>query len=218
MVDWIIDLYRRHVDRIILVVNPVFVTGARARDTGGVPLDVVVQPAPTGMLDAVLLAGAQMRPAGIGHVWVTWCDQVGVRPETVERLATASDDHPEAPVVMPTISRRDPYIHLERDAGGRISRVLHRREGDTMPDIGEGDAGLFSFSGDAFFRRLPEYAAQVARGASTGERNLLPFIPWVARTGDVITFPCIEEFESMGINTPEELRAMEAHLLARRRQ
>ncbi len=50
-----------------------------------------------------------------------------------------------------------------------------------MPDVGESDAGLFSLSRDAFLTQLPAYAVSLETGTGTGERNLLPFIPWIVR-------------------------------------
>jgi bifunctional N-acetylglucosamine-1-phosphate-uridyltransferase/glucosamine-1-phosphate-acetyltransferase GlmU-like protein len=118
---------------------------------------------------------------------------------------------------MPTVTKADPYIHLERDSSGRISRVLHRREGDTMPAIGESDMGLFALSAEACFHLLPQFAAEVETGTGTGERNFLPFIPWVAQRRPVITFPSEHPEEAIGVNTPEELRAVEAYLKRRGR-
>ena len=119
---------------------------------------------------------------------------------------------------MPVAFRKNPYIHLERDAASRIVRVLHRREGDAMPDVGESDAGLFSLSRDAFLTQLPAYAVSLEKGTGTGERNLLPFIPWMSELSDVVVFPCVEEIESVGINTPEELKDVEIQLARRQRR
>ena len=79
-----------------------------------------------------------------------------------------------------------------------------------MPAVGESDMGLFALTRDAFERQLPEYATGVTLGTGTGERNFVPFIPWLAQRGDVVTFPCTDPRESIGINTPEDLRVMEA--------
>ena len=87
---------------------------------------------------------------------------------------------------MPTVMQPRPYIHLERDAEGRIIRVLHRREGDPMPEVGESDMGLFALSLATYLDRLPAYANQVEIGRTTGERNFLPFIPWLARTETIV--------------------------------
>jgi len=219
MIDWLIDLYRPYVSRIVLIVNPASADEARRRASASeVPMDVEVQKIPTGMLDAVLLGYERVKQSAATRIWVTWCDQIAIHPRTIGRLSELSTVHADAPIVMPVAFRKDPYIHLERDSQSRIVRVLHRREGDAMPDVGESDAGLFSFSRDAFLTQLPAYAVALETGAGTGERNLLPFIPWIAERGDVVVFPCLEDIESVGINTPEELREVEAHLARRQRR
>jgi hypothetical protein len=113
---------------------------------------------------------------------------------------------------MPTVIREDPYIHFERDRTGRITRVLHRREGDVMPRRGEGDIGLFALSRLACMELLPQYAREVEIGGATGERNFLPFIPWLSREHEIVTFACAHPMEAVGVNTPEELRMVENYL------
>jgi bifunctional UDP-N-acetylglucosamine pyrophosphorylase/glucosamine-1-phosphate N-acetyltransferase len=215
MIDRLLDLYAGTIDRTIVVSNPdsrgpVEEHLRRRRD-----VEVVVQERPTGMLDAVSIGAA----AAGGHdprtVWVTWCDQVGVHPRTVARLARQGDASPATPLIMPTVVKTEPYIHLARDHEGRISRVLHRREGDDMPDTGESDMGLFALSAEACFTLLPRYANEVVAGAGTGERKFLPLIPWVAPHGEVVTFPSEDPEEAIGVNTPEELQAVEAYLQRR---
>jgi bifunctional N-acetylglucosamine-1-phosphate-uridyltransferase/glucosamine-1-phosphate-acetyltransferase GlmU-like protein len=85
-----------------------------------------------------------------------------------------------------------------------------------MPESGESDAGLFAFSREAFLTLLPDYANDVATGTATGERNLLPFIPWLAARREVVTFPCAADIEAVGINTPEERAFVERYLQSRR--
>jgi NDP-sugar pyrophosphorylase family protein len=216
MIEWLLNLYRVHVGRVVVVAHPSFAEQLRAnvRDAD-VPVDVVVQEAPTGMLDAILIARDRVAASDAAHVWVTWCDQVAVRPQTIERLAALGEERPTAPLILPTIERHAPYVHLERDARGRIVRILHRREGDAMPEHGESEMGLFSLTRSAYLERLTEFAATPEPGTRTGERNFLPFIPWMAARGDVVTFPCVDEMEAVGVNTPEELRAVEAYLRTR---
>jgi hypothetical protein len=72
--------------------------------------------------------------------------------------------------------------------------------------------GLFAMSVAAYGERLPAYAREAAIGSITGERNFLPFIPWLARTDRVTTFPCEDPMEAVGINTPEELALVEQYL------
>jgi bifunctional N-acetylglucosamine-1-phosphate-uridyltransferase/glucosamine-1-phosphate-acetyltransferase GlmU-like protein len=216
MIDRLLDLYAPYVSHAVIVVQPMWDDEARRRAAAHrVPTTVVVQREPTGMLDAVMLARDAVRSTHAGRVWVTWCDQVAMHRDTVARLAAVSDAHGAAPLVMPVAFRPQPYIHLQRDGEGTIVRVLQRREGDQMPSVGESDAGLFSFSRVAFLDELPEYAATVEFGTATGERNLLPFIAWLSSRGEVVTFPCREDIEAVGINTPDELKQIEASLSAR---
>jgi len=181
----------------------------------GAGLHYETQRTPTGMLDAILLARRQMATCDAAHVWITWCDQVAVHPQTVERLATLSEANQEAPLVLPTVRRVDPYVHLERDLTGRIIRVLSRREGDSLPALGESEMGLFSLSRAAYLEALPAFAHAAGTGGATGERNFLPFIPWIAARGDVLTFSAVDEEEAVGINTPEDLHHVEQYLETR---
>jgi hypothetical protein len=167
------------------------------------------------MLDAILMAAPFVHESDCREVWITWSDQVGVLPQTVERLAQAMAAPERPALALPTVARRDPYIHFDRDAAGRICRLLQRREGDVMPADGESDMGLFAMTRDTFERDLPDYARDVTAGQGTGERNFLPFVPWLAQRRTVASFPCTDPMESIGINTPDELRQVEAWLRSR---
>jgi dolichol-phosphate mannosyltransferase len=215
MIDRLVTLYKAYVGATIVVTNPASIDAVRLhlRDTPG--MEVVVQERPTGMLDAIAIAGRCAAAANAASVWITWCDQVAVHPRTIARLAQLTASHPNAALVMPTVLKADPYIHLERSGAGRITRVLHRREHDTMPPVGESDMGLFALTSAAFNRLLPAYAEEVGVGAATGERNFLPFIPWVAERAEVVTFPSEYPEEATGVNTPEELNTVETYLRAR---
>lgn len=214
MLEHLLDLYLPVVERIVLVVHPA------AREAVGLaiagvscPVAVAVQETPTGMLDAILLARPAVEAARPRRVWVTWCDQILIHPRTLRRLIEA--DAAEPLLAMPTCVSASPYVHLARDAGGRIVRVLHRREGDPMPEAGESDAGLFSLSRPAYLDLLHAFAAEPGLGGATGERNFLPFIPWAETHGGVVTFPCFDPAEALGVNTPEDLAAAERTLRAR---
>jgi bifunctional UDP-N-acetylglucosamine pyrophosphorylase/glucosamine-1-phosphate N-acetyltransferase len=216
MIDWLLDLYRDFVSRVIVVVSPGSLDRARAHlSSTPLPVDLEVQEQPTGMLDAVLKAQARVQASRASRIWITWCDQVAIGQSTVETLARLSEMHHSAAIVMPVAVRREPYIHFVRDADGRIRQVLQRREGDEMPEVGESDAGLFSFSRDAFLSGLPDYARRVHAASESGERNLLPFVTSLTRPEDLVTFAVHDEIESLGINTREDLARVEQYLLAR---
>ena len=215
MLDHLLSLYAPVVDGVALVVHPA-ARGAvmhvlqESRRTG---IDVFVQEQPTGMLDAILLARPAVETSRPRRVWVTWCDQIAIHPRTVARLAEADAGNPL--LALPTCTGPDPYVHLARDHSGRIVRVLHRREGDVMPAVGESDAGLFSLSLAAYLELLATFAAAPGTGTATGERNFLPFIAWASARGGVVTFPCTDPSEAIGVNTPDDLEVVERTLRQR---
>lgn len=218
MLHHLLDLYTPVAQHFVLVVSP----SARSQvlsalRTGGPPVALVEQAQPTGMLDAILLARDAVEAAAPRRVLITWCDQVAMSRSTVAAVAAASAASPEPALVLPTCRTPEPYVHLRRDAAGRIVQVLHRREGDAMPDAGETDAGVFDLSAGSYLEWLPEYAKAPGIGARTGERNFVPFVAWAAARGPVVTIPCAEPEESVGINTPAELALLEAHLGKRTR-
>ena len=220
MLDRLIELSAPFVQAIAVVAHPSFsaAVGSHLDRTRGSGLlyGVVEQPSPTGMLDAIMAAAPMVSADQPDSVWILWGDQVAVLPQTMARLAEVMSRQPAPPLAFPTVAASDPYIHFPRDASGRITGVLQRREGDTMPADGESDIGLFAMSRQTYERRLPEYAAVASPGRGTRERNFLPFIPWLAALDDVETFPCTDPREARGINTPEDLREVEAWLQSRR--
>ncbi len=219
MIHHLLDLYATVAERFVIVVSP----AARAQVStsfvaGGPPITLVEQPQATGMLDAILLAREAVEAAAPRRVLITWCDQVAIAPATVAAIAAACRAEPEPALVMATCHKPEPYVQLQRDAAGRIVRVLHRREGDVMPAAGETDAGLFDLSAESYLDWLPQYAEAPEIGARTGERNFVPFVAWAAARGPVVTIACLEPEESVGINTPGELALLEAHLAGRERR
>jgi CTP:molybdopterin cytidylyltransferase MocA len=218
MLDYLLELYRATTSQFLFVVQPgveaAIVERGRAR---GVDIACDVQLAPTGMLDAILIPLARVRSVKPAWVWITWCDQVAILPETVSALRRLVDERPGLQLALPTCRQPDPYIHFERDGSGRIAGLRQRREGDAMPDSGESDAGLFVLKYETYAELLPLFARDAPRGRATGERNFLPFVPWLSARcpGSVLTVPCHAPIESIGINTPDDLRRVEAHLASR---
>lgn len=221
MIDHLFDLYRTVACRFVVVVNPSTAAFVKAYCDAVAPnlgVEYAHQSEPTGMLDAILLAADVVRPSRPDRVWITWCDQVGVHPNTVATLQRLSTEHADASIVLPTARQETPYIHFDRDEARRIVGIRQRREGDTMPSIGESDMGLFSLSADSYFQWLPRFGLEATRASATRERNFLPFIPWLAKKGHhLYTFPCTDDIEAVGVNTPEDRRRLEQYLLERQR-
>ncbi|MSO50303.1 MAG: hypothetical protein EXQ49_10470 [Acidobacteria bacterium] len=210
MIDHILDRYRHVAVAAVIVVHPDSRAAVAHHLQGdATPLAFTEQPTPTGMLDAIVGAERAVLHFNPTRVWITWCDQIGISADTLTRLAAIEAASPDLAAIMPVVTQPTPYIHFERDADGRLMAVRQRREGDTMPDTGTSDSGLFSLSRQAFEHLLPEYARAADRGAATGERNFLPFFPWLAARTTVTTFEIAAE-EAQGINTPEDLAAVES--------
>lgn len=213
MLDWLLDLYLGRVDALTLVVHPATREPvARALQARAAHARVAVQETPTGMLDAVTI-GIDATGVDAGQrVWVTWCDQIAVLPATLDRLER---EEASTALCFPTVAQSPPYIHFDRGPGHRIVAVRQRRDGDPMPETGESDMGLFSLSAVAARDRLRRFAAGAAASAGTGERNFLPFIPWLAATEEVRTFPASDPVEAVGVNTPDDRARVEAFLASR---
>lgn len=213
MLAWLLALYRPWVHAIVVVAHP----SARESmqdllDRHEVPWAVVVQAEPTGMLDAVSLGCEAALRWSPDRIWITWCDQIAVHPDTVTRLASLEG---ESSVTLPLLARDAPYIHFDRGVDGRITAVRQRREGHEMPPRGVSDIGLFSLSARAAAIDLRAFAASATPDPGTGERNFLPFIPHAAARGPVVTIEATEDIEAVGINTPDDLARIEVHLAAR---
>ncbi len=210
MIEHILHRYAYATDVTVLVVEPTARTQVAAY-LAGHQVQFAEQRAPTGMLDAILCGRDATLAAAPDRIWITWCDQVGISASTVATLARLEAESPDAAVIMPTVTQTPPYIHFDQDADARIIGVRQRREGDVMPESGTSDAGLFSLSSRAFADWLPEYAQGATPGAATRELNFLPFVPWVAARAPVVTFTIASE-EARGVNTPDDLAALERFL------
>ncbi len=217
MLDHLLDLYAPVVERFVIVLHPsVGNLVQRHCERRSLQITYAYQDPPTGMLDAILAPLPSVRTMEVDRVWITWCDQIAVHPDTVRTLERVSAECSSASLIFPTARRRRPYVHFVRDENDRIIDVLHQREGDPMPEIGENDAGLFSLSRDAYLRDLLEFSCDAERTTRTGERNFLPFIPWLThRAGQVLTFASCDEREAIGVNTPQDVAEVERYLSER---
>jgi bifunctional N-acetylglucosamine-1-phosphate-uridyltransferase/glucosamine-1-phosphate-acetyltransferase GlmU-like protein len=213
MIDYLFDLYASFVECFVLVLHPSFAEEVRRHCAKHkLRIEYLVQSSPTGMLDAIMVPQALVRRLMPASVWITWCDQIAIRAQTAAKLAELSEQHAKAAMVFPTISRTRPYIHLVRNETNRIIEVLHQREGDELPAVGESDMGLFSLEQHAYLDSLAEFSQNSVTATLTRERNFLPFIPWIQRRAEVKTFPGGDIMESMGINTMDDLNLVAQYL------
>jgi bifunctional UDP-N-acetylglucosamine pyrophosphorylase/glucosamine-1-phosphate N-acetyltransferase len=187
------------VDHIHLVLSP---DGAAAFPPLPANVSTSIQPAPTGMGDAIFR----------GHdVWskydavlVVWGDQVFVSTDTLKR-ALATLTMPERHAALPVTRMAIPYVEYVFD-GPRLTKVLQTREGDATTPNGYSDVGTFLLGTAGLKAQWEAYLAKAPRGAGTGEINFLPFLPFLSAQGWTVTpVEVADAAEARGINTKDDL-------------
>ena len=219
ILDWLLDALRPTCRRYVFVLSPdghASVEPIVKKRLGGAAV-VVIQERAIGMGDAVMCAEAFVHTP---NALVVWGDQITLSRRTVLRCAALHEGRPEARLTLPTILRRKPYIHLCRDAEGRILEVLQAREKAIPHETGESDCGLFLFSTSVLFSTLRSVRERGnGIGAVTGEFNLLQALPeFESSPGSVLTMRISDSDETLGVNTVEDARQAENVLLRRRLQ
>lgn len=158
----------------------------------------VVQAAPLGMADAVAAALAFVTT---DYVCVCWGDQIVTSDTLIQRCMSCVEVR-GADVSCPVYIADTPYIVFKRE-GGRIVKVLQRREGDEMPVSGESDMGMFFFRTAVLRHVMSE--ADIGVGAITGEHNFVPLLPLFQKQASVLG----KREDVLGINTVEEAKRAE---------
>jgi bifunctional UDP-N-acetylglucosamine pyrophosphorylase/glucosamine-1-phosphate N-acetyltransferase len=127
----------------------------------------------------------------------------------VDTLVALVDDcaASSAGIALATFTPADAggYGRIVRDAAGRIARIVEHR--DATPDeraIAECNAGLYAIDAAVLRRELPS----LGRANAQGEIYLTDLVGRLSSQGEVIG-RSIDPIEAAGINTPEELAALE---------
>jgi bifunctional N-acetylglucosamine-1-phosphate-uridyltransferase/glucosamine-1-phosphate-acetyltransferase GlmU-like protein len=187
------------VDHIHLVLSP---EGAAASPPLSAKVSTSVQPAPTGMGDAIF-RGYDVW-SKYDAVLVVWGDQVFVSEDTLKR-AIATLGAPRHHAVLPVTRMAQPYVEYVFE-DRRLTQVLQTREGDTTTPNGFSDVGTFLLGTDGLKEVWENYLTAAPRGAGTGEINFLPFLPFLSGKDWAITpVEVADETEARGINTKEDL-------------
>lgn len=215
ILDWLLDLLLPRCSAVVVVAAPWSADAiSKAAATRSSRIRIALQPDPIGMADAVERG---IQAADTENVLLIWGDQAAVRGESLD-LAMGLHQESCALATVPTVWRDHPYIHLVRDATGRILSVLQAREGDPMPSEGESDTGVFLFRTGALLRSLETMRATGSGlGKVTKEWNLLPVLSQLdTLPGNVLSASIISEEESVGVNTRAEAEFLAPILEARR--
>jgi bifunctional UDP-N-acetylglucosamine pyrophosphorylase / glucosamine-1-phosphate N-acetyltransferase len=213
LIEWLLGFLEPNCNRFVFVLSPGGVAEVRPELDRLIPdrYEIVVQEVPRGMGDAVELA---LPAVGTPNVVIVWGDQVALRRSSVDACLQLHEGPLNPAITCPTVFRRDPYIHFDRDAEGRISGLRQAREGDPMPEEGESDTGFFCFETDALRQLLGEIRLEPGQeGRSTKEFNFLPVIPFAAQRGLEVLSPALMTLEeTVGINSAADAAAVETFL------
>lgn len=187
------------VDHIHLVLS-----SEGAADFPALPSNVSqsIQPAPTGMGDAIF-RGIEVW-SGYDAVLIVWGDQVFVSEDTLSRaIADLSD--PRQHAVLPVTRMAIPYVEYVFDSE-RLTQVLQSREGDATTPNGFSDVGTFLLGTEGLQAAWQGYLATAPHGSRTGDINFLPFLPFLSRMGwHIQPLEVRDATEARGINTPDDL-------------
>lgn len=211
---WLVERFRPNASRFVFVLSPEGAPHVLPVLESLLPgaFEIVIQPSPTGMGDAVERGLAAVRTPSAA---VVWGDQVNLRATSVQAVMRLHQG-PLAPLgTVPTVMTSPPYIHFARNGEGVLCGLLQAREGDAMPSQGESDTGFFCFASQPLAALLTELRASgQATGRLTGEFNFLPVIPLAAaRHGGVLTPSLVAPEETIGINSRDDAARVESFLL-----
>ncbi len=186
------------VDHIHLVLSP---EGAAMFPALPANVSTSIQPAPTGMGDAIF-RGFDVW-SQYDAILVVWGDQVFVSADTLTRSLAAIA--PGRNVVLPVTRMSAPYVEYVFE-GDRLTKVLQTREGDATGPNGFSDVGTFVLNTEGLKAHWDAYLSSAPIGSATAEINFLPFLPFLAARGWTVTpLEVADATEARGINTPEDL-------------
>ncbi len=137
---------------------------------------------------------------------VIWGDQPAISRQTA--LCMVNVVNQGFKCCVPLVKKINPYIAFNISSSGKLEKVLHLREGDTLPKIGIGDCGVFAFESDYLLRSLSHTKGM--HGKLTGEWNFLPILELVDSLSGIGSFYVKNKIESIGLNTMDDLKKLES--------
>ena len=214
----LVGLFQKYCNRFIVVASPKGVQEIQKELEScfnSIDFGIVIQEEPKGMAHAVWQARNITKTP---HTVVVWGDQICLRDETISTTLAYHQSNSANVLTFPTVIKKNPYIHFQRDDVGRILKVLQKRENEISMRVGETDCGFFSFSTHSLFSVLKNgLKSPVSLGAKTKEVNLLQLFPqFEMRNYQVNTLRIAHKDETLGVNTIEEAQTAESILRNRK--
>ena len=135
----LVELFQKYCNRFIVVASP---TGSQEIQKeleiccNSIDFGIVIQEEPKGMAHAVWQARNITKTP---YTVVVWGDQICLRDETISTTLAYHQSNSTNVLTFPTVIKKDPYIHFQRDDVGRILKVLQKRENEISMRVGETD-------------------------------------------------------------------------------
>ena len=143
ILDHMISLLEPRMSKFVFAVSPVgapdIIPELKKRIPGRFET-VILQS--RGMADSIYQA---LHHVETPFVFIIWGDQVAISDCTVSMVQKMAQYMPGAKLTLPLVKRENPYVHYETNERGDFSGVKEKREGASMPQIGESDCGVLSF-------------------------------------------------------------------------
>ena len=170
--------------------------------------NLVVQPSPNGMGDAVLHFERSPAFDTTDHVLLVWGDVPFIRPETLTVLIETHLDN-DNDFTFVTRNVASAYTRVVRNQLGQITGVEETHElGISAPKPGERDIGLFVFRKALVLEMLKEQLPN-NRGKHTKEHGFLYIVEHLAARGSRIeALPIADELEVISFNRFEDLQGL----------
>jgi NDP-sugar pyrophosphorylase family protein len=195
-------------DEIILVIKPEFILKFQSAISETLSHEYArkivyaFQPEARGSLDAVQLG---LR-ASKGEIFaVVWGDQLGVSPHALEeglRALEAKD------FVIPVHHTPSPYVWLEHE-NNVVTKVKRSRDGDTVPDFGWADTGVFIFSRPVAIKIV---SSNLKFDQTSRELDFTYLVPQLTKEFETLLFEREDPLEVIAVNTNEQLQHAEEWL------
>ena len=142
---------------------------------------LIIQPKPRGMGDAVLKFEQSSYYKSSDHVLLIWGDVPFIREKTLYKMIEKHfKNNNDFTLVTKFVDKA--YTRIERDNSDNIIKVIETREEELEPMPGERDIGLFLFKKEPIFKILKE--DQYSKfGKLTGEHGFLYIIEHLIKNG-----------------------------------
>ncbi len=214
----LVNIFRKYCNHFVVVASP---DGALAirnefeRLCQPCSYKIVIQNEPKGMAHAVWQTRKIVKTP---HTTVVWGDQICLRDATILNTLACHQSDSASVLTFPTVMKKNPYIHFQRDNANRIVKVLQKRENEISTEVGENDCGFFCFSTRLLFSILKKgLDSSNSMGAKTKEVNLLQLLPqFEMKKGQVNTLRIAKEEETLGVNTVKDAQSAESILRKRK--